>query len=80
MKKLERETKVFMADSRAWNSTRYSYLPGGVATIIRGKPITLLQEEQVHYRKLGNFIAIKLKYQDHTLSLINIYWIPSTLP
>ena len=62
MKKLGRETKVFMADSGAWNSTRYNCLPGGVATITRGKPVALLQEEQIHYGKLGNFIVIKLKY------------------
>ena len=61
MKKLGRETKLFISDSEEWNTTKYNYLPGGILTVIRGKVAPLIQEDEIHYGKLGNFIVVKVK-------------------
>ena len=49
MKKLEREIKVYMTDSRAWNTIKYNYLLGGIMTAIRRKPVLLIQEKEIYY-------------------------------
>ena len=66
-----------MTDSGEWYIIRYNYLPGGVLSTIRGKAVPLIQEEEVYYGKLGNFVIVKLKQANKTIALITLYWIPS---
>jgi len=80
MKKLGRETKLFMSDSKEWNTIKYSYLPGGILTVMKGKVAPLIQEDEIHYGKLGNFIVVKVKQADKMIAIINLYRVPSTSP
>jgi len=80
IKKLGCETRVFMMDSGQWQITRYNYLPGGILAAIRGKAVPLIQDEEIYFSKLGNFVSVKLKQINKIIALITLYRVPSTSP
>ena len=48
-------------------------LPGPLLIIIQGKSRPLVTEESIKKEYLGNQMAVKLKYNNKVLVLINIY-------
>ena len=69
---------VITADSTMWSVSKESYLPGGVATILRGKYRALIDEKSITKGRLGNWVAVTLKHNRKAILVINVYRLPYT--
>ena len=78
VKVLGRETMVTTADSTVWSVSKDSYLPGGVANIMRGRYRALIDENSIQRGKLGNWVAMTMKHNGKAILFINVYRIPYT--
>jgi len=74
-----REVKVIGSDSKQWQLTNKNYLPGRLLTIIKGKCRALLQENQTYVNKFGNWMSMIFSHNNKTVTVINLYRIPTSL-
>ena len=73
LKQLGREMKAIGADTKKWEVAPNTYLPSSIISALRGKAKSLMVEELVYKRRLGNWLAVKLSIYNKTIAIINIY-------
>ena len=78
MKKIDREVKIIMSDSKEQNTTLLDYLLSRLMSVFFSKCSPLIQQKNVKIGRLGNWMAIRLEYKEKRLDNINIYRIPRT--